>query len=204
MGQKDPRVDDYIERSASFARPILKHLRRLVHTGCPQVEETIKWGFPHFEHQGVLCSMAAFKQHCAFGFWKGKLLARPGRGGLQPDDSAMGQFGRINERSDLPSDRALIALIKRAVALNEDGVKLPAAPRATAERKLEVPAYFMNALRGNAEALRSFKGFSHSDRKEYVEWVVEARGEETRRRRLETAVEWMAEGKVRNWKYIRK
>lgn len=204
MGEKDPRVDEYIERSAPFARPILKHLRRLMHTGCPQVEETIKWGFPHFEYKGILSQMSAFKQHCAFGFWKGKLLARPGRAGLKPDDSAMGQFGRITDRSDLPSDRTLIALIKRAVALNEEGVQLPAPARATGERKLDVPAYFMAALRGNPRALKTFKGFSFSCRKEYVEWVTEAKGEETRRRRLETAIEWMAEGKVRNWKYIRK
>jgi uncharacterized protein YdeI (YjbR/CyaY-like superfamily) len=116
----------------------------------------------------------------------------------------MGQFGRITERSDLPSDRTVIAIIKRAVALNVEGVELPARPRPTADRKLEVPAYFMNALRGNPRALAAFKGFSFSHRKEYVEWVVEAKGEETRRRRLETAIEWMAEGKVRNWKYIRK
>lgn len=204
MGIKDPRVDEYIERSAPFARPILKHLRRLVHTGCPSVEETIKWGFPHFEHQGVLCSMAAFKQHCAFGFWKGKLLARPGRGGLVPDDAAMGQFGRITERGDLPGDRALLALVKRAVALNEAGVQRPVRRRTTGDRELEVPAYFMAVLRKNTRALKTFKGFSYSNRKEYVEWVVEAKGEETRRRRLETAVEWMAEGKIRNWKYVRK
>ena len=201
MGTKDPRVDDYIERSAPFARPILKHLRRMVHQWCPEVQETIKWGFPHFEYQGVLCSMAAFKQHCAFGFWKGALLAGPGRSGLKPD-AAMGQFGRITAISDLPSEWALRGLLQRAVALNEQGVKRPVKPRSSGERTLDVPAYFMAALRKNARALATFKGFSYSNRKEYVEWVVEAKGEETRRRRLATAVEWMAEGKVRNWKYM--
>ena len=204
MGQKDPRVDEYIERSAPFARPILKHLRRLVHTACPKVEESIKWSFPHFEHEGMLCHMAAFKQHCALGFWKAALLARPGRGGIERNDAAMGEFGRIRELSDLPADRTLLAIIKRAVALNEQGVGLPAKSKAPAERALAVPDYIMAALKKSPQALATFKGFSYSNRKEYVEWVTEAKGEETRRKRLETAVEWMAEGKVRNWKYIRK
>ncbi len=204
MGEKDPRVDEYIERSAPFARPILKHLRSLVHKWCPQVEETLKWGFPHFEYKGVLCSMASFKQHCAFGFWKGALLSGPGRGALKSDDSAMGQFGRITAISDLPSEWALRGFLKQAVALNELGVKRPVKSRSSGEKKLEVPEYFMAALRKNTQALKTFKGFSFSNRKEYVEWVVEARGEGTRLRRLETAVEWMAEGKVRNWKYIGK
>jgi hypothetical protein len=103
MAKRDPRVDDYIEKPAEFARPILKHLRRVVHLGCPQVQETIKWSFPHFDHKGIMCGMAAFKQHCAFGFWKGKLIFESGEHAKR---EAMGHLGRINSLSDLPPEKS--------------------------------------------------------------------------------------------------
>lgn len=205
MGQRDPRVDAYIEKAADFAKPILCHLREVVHTGCPDVEETIKWGFPHFEYKGMLCSMAAFKQHCAFGFWKGSLLAGKHPELAHAENEAMGQLGRIGALSDLPDEETLLLYVRDATALNEQGVKLPARPKPTKrERELEVPEDLLEALRLHPPALKTFEGFSYSNQKEYVEWVTEAKSEETRRRRLDTAVEWMAEGKVRNWKYIKK
>ena len=201
MGNKDPRIDAYIARSAPFAKPILKHLRRVVHQGCPQVEETLKWGSPSFTHQGILCGMAAFKQHCVFGFWKHALVIDKRTSKVE---AAMGQFGRITALSDLPSDRVLLGWVKKAAALNEQGVKVPRKPKPATDRVLEVPPYFMSALRKNAKALATFKGFSSSNKREYLEWVTEAKAEATRARRLATAVEWMAEGKIRNWKYVRK
>jgi uncharacterized protein YdeI (YjbR/CyaY-like superfamily) len=206
MGKRDPRVDAYIDKAAEFARPILRHLRELVHTGCPDVEETIKWGFPHFEHKGMLCSMAAFKQHCAFGFWKGALLAEKHPELAGAEDPAMGQLGRITALSDLPDDEALLLYVREAAALNDQGVKSPnrSKPKPKEERTLEVPDDLSAALRKNPPALATFEGFSYSNKKEYVEWLTEAKSEETRKRRLDQAVEWMAEGKVRNWKYVRK
>ncbi|HWR82630.1 MAG TPA: YdeI/OmpD-associated family protein [Candidatus Deferrimicrobium sp.] len=202
MGQKDSRVDAYIAKSADFAKPILNHLRKLVHQACPDVAETMKWGFPHFEYKGILCSMAAFKSHCAFGFWKGTLLADD-KVLKQVGETAMGDLGRLTKMSDLPGDRELIRLIKKAKKLNDEGVKLPHAPKANKD-ELDIPAYFWAAVRKNKRALKTFESFSYSNKKDYVEWVTEAKGEETRRKRLETAVAWMAEGKARNWKYIRK
>lgn len=200
MGTRDPRVDVYIERSAPFARPILAHLREVVHDACPDVEETMKWSFPHFMYEGMLCSMAGFKQHCAFGFWKGGLVL----GATGKSAEAMGSFGRITALSDLPSKGKLRAYVRKAMALNEAGVTARPPKRAPRKRPaLPVPAYFTAALRKNARALATFEGFSPSHRREYVEWVTEAKGEETRQRRLATAIEWMAEGKSRNWKYTR-
>lgn len=199
MGKKDPRVDAYIARSADFAKPILSHIRKLVHTGCPEVEETMKWSFPHFMHKGMLCSMASFKQHCAFGFWKEKLVL----GKTQSEKEAMGTFGRITSLSDLPNDKTLIGYIKKAAELNESGVKV-ARPKPGEKKPLKIPAYFMDAVKKNKKALATFENFNYSNKKEYVEWVTEAKSEETRNKRLATAIEWMAEGKVRNWKYIRK
>ena len=206
MGTRDPRIDAYIEKAAEFAQPILRHLRELVHTGCPDVKETIKWGFPHFEHKGVLCSMAGFKQHCAFGFWKGALLSEKHPELAAAEDPAMGQLGRITALSDLPDDETLLLYIREATALNDQGIKAPARskPKPEAERELEVPEDLLDALRKNPLALATFEGFSYSNKKEYVEWVTEAKSEETRRRRLDQAVEWMAEGKIRHWKYVRK
>jgi len=187
MGAKDPRVDAYIAQSAEFAKPILKQIRRMVRAGCPKVEETLKWGFPHFMYKGILCGMAAFKNHCAFGFWKGSL----------------GQYGRITAVSDLPDEEAFLRLVKKAAALNDQGIKVPARRKPRAGRELEIPDRFMAALRRNKKALATFNAFSYTNKKEYVEWVTAAKADETRNRRLKTAVAWMAEGKPRNWKYIK-
>ena len=204
MGRKDPRVDAFIKKSAGFARPILTHLRRVVHAGCPGVEETLKWGFPHFVYKGILCSMASFKEHCAFGFWKQSLLAEMKPIRDASGDDAMGQFGRITSLSDLPDEKTLIRLVSEAAALNDRGVKVPRKPRPKKPPALRVPDYFMSALRGNRKALAIFEGFNYSRKKDYVEWVAEARRDETRASRIETAVAWMADGKERNWKYARR
>ncbi len=195
MGKKDPRVDAYIGKSADFAKPILRRIREIVHKGCPEVEETIKWGMPHFDYKGMLCGMAAFKEHCALGFWKNKLV-------LERNPEAMGQFGRITSLSDLPEDRVLLGYVREAARLNEAGVKVPRKAR-EAKKPPRTPADLAAALKKNAKARATFEGFSPSQRREYVEWITGAKTEETRAKRLGTAVEWMAEGKPRNWKYMR-
>ena len=199
MGTRDPRIDAYIADSADFAQPILTHLREVVHAACPDVEETMKWAFPHFMYKGILCSMASFKQHCAFGFWKGSLIV--GQDGRSAEE-AMGQFGRITRLSDLPPKRVLAGYVKEAARLNDEGVKSPSrsAPRAK-KGEAVVPDDLAGALKRNKKAQATFEGFSPSHRREYVEWIMEAKGADTRKRRIETAVEWMAEGKSRNWKY---
>ena len=198
MGTKDKRVDTYIAKSAGFAKPILQYLRELVHEGCPQAEETIKWSFPHFMYKGMFCSMAAFKQHCAFHFWQGGLVLDPQH---NKSDEAMGQFGRITSIEDLPPRRVLLGYIKKAVQNKDAGVK-PARPKKSAEKKeLVVPNYFTAALKKNKKAQTTFDNFPYSHKKEYVEWITEAKTEETRTRRLQTTLEWLAEGKSRNWKY---
>lgn len=200
MPTTDKRVDAYIARSAPFARPILSRLRSLVHRGCPGAVETIKWGFPHFEHHGILCSMAAFKGHCTFGFWKARLLDDPS-GALAPSEEAMGQLGRIAGRDDLPSDRVLLALIRQAATLNERGVRRPRARRAGTAAAPRTPADLLRALRARPSALAAFRAFPPSHRREYVEWIVEAKRVETREKRIRTAATWLSQGKVRNWKY---
>lgn len=203
MKNTDERIDAYIAKSADFARPILEHLRALVHEACPEVEETWKWSFPHFDYKGTLCSMAAFKEHCAFGFWKASLM-RDADKILTGGSEAMGQMGRIKSLSDLPADNILMAYIKEAAELNKKGVKVPARARAQVKKELEIPEYFVAALEENSRAAETFENFSYSNKKEYVEWLTEARTEETRTKRLATAIEWMNEGKSRNWKYAKK
>jgi len=204
VGTKHPGVDAYITQSADFAKPILHQIRKAVHAGCPEVEETLKWSFPHFTYKGILCSMASFKSHCAFGFWKGRLLEEKLQGAAKGKEPAMGDFGRITALSDLPSEKTLIHYVKEAVALNDKGIKLPRRAKPKKDRVLEIPDYFAGALKKNKKAWTTFESFSPSNREEYVKWVAEAKAQETRNRRLETAVAWMAEGKVRNWKYLRK
>jgi len=200
MGKKDPRIDAYIAKSADFAKPILHHIRKRVHAACPEVEETMKWSFPHFDYKGMLCSMAAFKQHCSFGFWKGALIFGNNRGKA---DEAMGHFGRITSVSDLPKDSVLTGYIKEAVRLNDAGTKLPPRPRAKGKKELVIPDSFITALKENKKARTTFDNFSYSHQKEYVEWITEAKTEDTRERRMETAIEWLAEGKPRHWKYLK-
>ena len=198
MGSRDPRVDVYITRSADFARPILTRLREVVHDACPDAAETIKWNFPHFVYHGLLCGMAAFKQHCTFGFWRGSLILKEaGTTGRE----AMGNFGRITKLSDLPSKRVLAGYLKTAMRLNQAGVKPP--PRARRPKvPLRVPADLRARLAGSAKARIAFARFSPSHRREYIEWITEAKTAETRARRLATAVGWIAGGKPRNWKYM--
>ncbi len=197
MATTDPRVDAYIAKSAEFAQPILAHIRNLVHDACPEVVETMKWSFPHFDYKGMMCSMASFKQHSAMGFWKWQLMSASK--GAKADE-AMGSFGRITSLADLPPDKTLRALVKEAMKLNETGAKTPR-PEPKPRPKLVVPEYLRAALGKNKAAKKAFDRFSDSSKKEYVEWITEAKTEATRERRLLTAIEWIAEGKTRNWKY---
>jgi len=197
MGKRDPRVDAYIAKSADFAQPILRKLRTLVHRADPGIEETVKWGMPSFSHDGIVCNMAAFKQHCAFGFWKSKLiLDAQGR----RVDEAMGNFGRLKTLKDLPTDAKLIGYIKKAVRLNTEGVKVPGRTRRKATA-LRVPADLAALLRKQAKASATFKRLSPSHRNEYVEWITGAKRPETRAKRLATTIGWLTLGRNYNWRY---
>jgi uncharacterized protein YdeI (YjbR/CyaY-like superfamily) len=198
--KRDSRVDAYISNAPDFAKPILNHLRELIHAGCPDVEETMKWSRPHFLHNGLLCGMSAFKHHCGFGFWMGEQVLA-GTSGAATGKDGMGHFGRIASVRDLPGDKELLALIRKAAALNDSGAKRPVAPRPSGDRTLVVPDYLTAALKKNKKALAAFEAFSYSHKKEYVEWITEAKREETRQKRIETMLMWLTEGKSRNWKY---
>jgi uncharacterized protein YdeI (YjbR/CyaY-like superfamily) len=191
----DPRVDAYIAKSAEFAQPILAHLRAVVHAACPEVEEAIKWGFPHFMYKGMMCSMASFKAHCSFGFWKAESLMADAKRG------AMGDFGRIASLADLPPKKLLTTYIQQAMQLNDDGVAAPARAKPAAPRELAIPDELAAALKKAPAARAHFEAFTPSKRRDYAEWIAEAKTEATRTRRLEQALEWIAEGKSRNWKY---
>lgn len=198
MATKDPRIDAYITKSADFAKPILKHLRKVVHAGCPDVVETLKWSMPHFDYKGVMCGMAAFKEHCAFGFWKESLVFDRDKAA---EKTAMGSFGCIKTLTDLPSEKTLIGYVKKAAALNEAGIKAPGRTQPKKKEPIAVPEYFSAALKKNAKARKTFEDFAPSKRREYLEWVTGAKREETRHERLATSIKWMGEGKTRHWKY---
>lgn len=205
MNDTDPRIDAYIVKSATFAVPILEYLRSVVHMTCPEVKETIKWSFPHFEYKGsILCSMASFKQHCAFGFWLGSLLTDPNNLLASGNEkTSMGQLGRITSLEDLPAEEHLTGFIREAMDLIDRGVKQKKEEKPKENKELVVPEYFLEALSENKDALKTFTGFSYSQKKEYVDWVVDAKTEATREKRMATSVEWLSEGKIRNWKYVR-
>jgi uncharacterized protein YdeI (YjbR/CyaY-like superfamily) len=198
--KRDPRVDAFIAKAAPFARPVLKHLRAIVHATCPDASETIKWGFPAYDFKGPLCGFAAFKEHCTFGMWKYKLI--PGLAEPEENDG-MGQFGRITRLSDLPAKRTIARYLTLAMRLNDDGVKVPRKPRAE-KPEAKAPADLLAALAKNKRARAHYDAFPPGQRREYVAWIEEAKRPATRAGRIETAVAWMAEGKYRNWKYERR
>jgi hypothetical protein len=199
MPTTDPRIDAYIARARPFAQPILKRIRQAVHAGCPGVTETLKWSMPAFDYKGPLVGMAAFKAHCGLAFWKASLMK------TLPKDvgtDALGEFGRLESLDDTPSKAALVRMVKEAAALNEAGVKVPR--RKTAPRPApKAPPYMLAALKTNKTALAAWQAFAPSHQREYIQWITEAKTEETRTRRLETAIGWIADGRARNWKYER-
>lgn len=203
MPANEPRVDSYIHKSAAFAQPILQHLRKLVHDACPAVTETIKWSCPHFEYKNeILCSMASFKQHCAFTIRKAALL-KDEAGILEiTERGAMGHLGRITSLKDLPKDSLLKKLIKQAAQLNEEGIKLPAANKSAGPSKSVIlPVEILKALKNNQAVLNIFEQLAPSHQREYIKWITEAKTSPTKEKRITTMMQWLAEGKSRNWKY---
>ena len=196
MLNRDPRVDAYIEKSAPFAQPILRRLRELVHQGCPAVEETVKWSSPFFMRQGILGSMCAFKAHCAFNFWNGKEYL--GEEALGKAGEAMGQFGRMTKLEDLPDEEMFLECVRKAARFNESRGVLVKKSKQSSATELPIPEALAAALRQNRKAGAAFERFSLSHRKEYARWIAEAKREETRQRRVEQAIKWLAEGKPRH------
>ena len=199
----DPRVDAYIEKAAPFAQPVLAHLRKLMHQACPRVTESMKWGMPFFLQQGViLCHMAAFKKHCAFGFWGPEMKKVLTKDGLHSSD-AMGVLGRITSLKDLPSGKEMLSYMRHAAELVESGQRTKSIARArqTASKTVRIPPELSTALKKNKTASKVFENFSRSCRREYAEWIAEAKRPETKQKRVAEAVVWIAEGKSRNWKY---
>jgi hypothetical protein len=205
MEQYDNRIDAYIEKSAEFAKPILKHLRTLVHEASPEIVETMKWSAPFFEYNGILCHMMAFKQHLGFGFWKADTLPDPHRILHLEGGEAAGSLGRICSLSDLPDDDILIWYIRQAMLLKgvpakKAAEKKPAAAKA-ASAVLDTPGYLEELLGQTPAAKEYFEKFSPSQKKEYITWFEDAKSEATREKRLKEGLEWISEGKTRHWKY---
>lgn len=194
MPSRDRRIDAYIAKAPEFARPILETVREAVHAALPEVEETMKWSTPFFDYKGPICMVAAFKEHCRFGFWKGSLVT---------GDKAGEKIARVTSLKDLPSKKELVALVKKAAKLNEEGVKPARAPK-PAKAPAATPDDLAAALRKNKDAKAAFDEFSPSQRREYIDWITGAKAAETRQRRLDQAIEWIALGKPRNWKYMKK
>lgn len=203
MEKHNPLIDEYIEKSQDFAKPILHYIREIVHEFCPDAEEAIKWKFPTFMYKGkILCSMVSFKQYCSMGFWLHGEMQTIKNLETDVEKTNMFSLGKITKLEDLPSKPQLKKIILEAMELTDTGVKLKKAAPSKAE--IEIPKYFKNALNQNKKALEVFEKASPSFRKEYINWIIDAKTETTRNKRMEQALEWIAEGKGRNWKYEKK
>ncbi len=204
----DARIDLYISKAKPFAQPILIHLRELIHKACPNVEETIKWSRPFFEYKGVILgNMSAFNEHCSFGFW-GEEIGAVLRQANIVQDGGMGSLGRITSIKDLPSNKRMLDLLKQATAFIDNGQytspiaarnRVVKAPKPPVEN--QIPPEFATALKASKKASAVFAAFSPSCKREYTEWIADAKRPETRDKRITQAIEWIAEGKQRNWKY---
>jgi uncharacterized protein YdeI (YjbR/CyaY-like superfamily) len=198
MGTRDARVDAYIANAPEYAKPILEYLRATVHEVVPDVTEGIKWQSPHFDYKGMFCGMSAFKEYCVFGFWKSKLVLGDEFKSERPTD----QLGRIATLADLPPKKKLVGYLKKAKELNDAGTKIERKP-SMPKKPIRTPAFLTAALKKNKKAAAAYESFPPSHKREYLEWLTDAKTEETRAKRLAQAIEWMAEGKPRNWKYMR-
>lgn len=197
MAKKNPKIDAYIKKSPEFAQPILKKLRTQIHKACPKVVEDIKWNAPFYLYQDrIICATMAFKKHCAVVFWKASLISKKEGVKAKAD---LKHMRRMSDVGDLLTDKEFAAYIKLAMHFNEPTTKLP--PRKERATPLEVPKDLMASLRNSPKAMATFKAFTPSKRKDYILWINSAKTETTRDARIETAVDWMAEGKSRNWKY---
>lgn len=193
---RDPRIDAYIARAAGFAQPILRKVRERVHAALPDAEEDVKWGMPAYLSGGRIIVMTpAFKAHAALNFWRGQELR-----GDQAKAEAMGQFGRLTSADDLPADAELDRLLREAAELAKSAPaarKLKHAPKSAPQ----VHPEFAAALERAPKARSALQAFPPSAQRDYLEWVAEAKQEATRQKRIATAIEWLSEGKRRNWKY---
>ncbi len=199
----NPAITTYITRAQPFAQPILNHIRALVHMACPKVEEKIKWGMPFFDYKGPMCNLAAFKQHCSFGFWKASLMSDPILVETAKSEVAMGHLGKITSLKDLPSDKKIMTYINEAMLLNEAGKKVVKV-KSTKSITYVVPDYIVIAIKQNKKAFATFEAFAPSHKKEYAQWIDEAKTETTKSKRLLKAIENMEEGKPYNWQYMDK
>lgn len=203
MEKYNPQVDEYIEKSADFAKPILNYLRETIHEVCSDAEEAIKWKFPTFMYKGkILCSTVSFKQYCSMGFWLHDEMKTIKNLDTGVEKTNMFSLGKITKMEDLPSKPQLKKIILEAMELTDMGVTLKKS--APSKTEIPVPDYFQNALGENKKALETFQKSAPSFRKEYVNWIVDAKTETTRNKRIEQAIEWISEGKGRNWKYEKK
>lgn len=203
MEKYSSKIDSYIEKSQDFAKPILHYIRETVHEYCPDAEEAMKWSFPHFIYKGKnLCAMASFKQHCTFGFLLEKEMKTMQEITHDIEKNSMFSLGKITKTEDLPSKPQLKKAILEAMELTDMGVTMKKA--APSKTEMEIPDYFQAALNDNSKALGFFEKASPSFKKEYITWLTEAKTEATRNKRMEQALEWIEEGKGRNWKYEKK
>lgn len=202
MSTINPTVTAYIEKSADFAKPILNHLRELIHNTCPGVEEDIKWGTPHYSYNGDhLVMMAGFKNHCSFSLYKAEMMKDKAISDSVKAGKKFGYMDKIKNLSDLPSDKILAAYLKEAMAINESGAKKAKPAKTNPDAEVAAPAAFIAALKSNKKANLVFESKSPSFRKEYFKWIAEAKTDITRDKRIAQAIEWIEEGKGRFWQY---
>ena len=201
MSNFNPAFDQYIAKSADFSKPIMDHLRRIIHETCPEVTEVIKWGIPHFDYKGdMMCILAAYKHHCSFSLYKAELMTDPKIRESVKAGKRMGYMNKLKTLADLPTNKILAGYIREAMMLNENGSK-KVTPKSAPPKAVKMPDYFREKLAANPKANEIFEAKSESFRKNYIVWIADAKTEDTRQKRMDQSLAWIAEGKGRFWQY---
>ena len=162
----------------------------------PEAEETIKWSMPAYTVGGkIVLITAAFKAHMALNFWRGQELESS-----HASVGTMGQFGRIKDIDELPADPELDQLIREAADLSKNA-PAPRKSKSAPKPPSDLHPDFAAALAKAPQAKAVLDGFPPSAQRDYLEWIADAKQDGTRQKRIATAIEWLSEGKRRNWKY---
>lgn len=204
MAQLNSKVDEYIAKSEGFAKPILEYLRQIIHETCPDAAEDIKWGTPHYSYKGDhLCMIAGFKNHYSFSLYKAEFMKDKEIAESVKAGKKFGYMDKLKSVSELPSKEVLVSFLKEAMTINENGIKKEK-PISDKPKVIETPDYLTEALNANKQAKEVWESKSDSYRKDYLVWIIDAKTDATRQKRIEQSLEWIAEGKGRFWQYAKK
>lgn len=195
MNEASENITAYIEKATPEFKEVMIALRSVLNNPNFDIKEDWKWGAPNFNNEGMICWLAHFRNHVGMNFFKGTLIKdkynlfthyREEKGNRQLKFSDINQI--IPEQIEY--------YIEEAIKLNQENIKV-----VKKEIDTSLPLDLETELNNNPKAKMFFESLAPSYKRDYIEWIEEAKREATRTKRLATTMEWLSEGKKKNWKY---